>query len=95
MVCEGKLVLHGITGSEVLEFPRSMFDGKAITSTALLLMHLPGLAAENLLAGRAPEVRCSPLLAVGTSGGSIFVLDPFTASVRMVAVLLAGGVCLG
>lgn len=81
IVCEAKVVLHSISGPETLELPRSLVDGKAATCVALLLLHHPGLLGGEDGAGRSMAPRFAPLLAIGTSGGNIYVVDPLTAKV--------------
>ena len=80
MVCEGKVVLHSIQSASSLEVSRALLDGKAISCATPVLMHNSGLLSSG--AGSHKQASFHPLLAVGTSAGIIFIVEPVSGTVR-------------
>ena len=79
MVCEGKVVLHSIQSASSLEVSRALLDGKAISCATPVLMHNSGLLPSG--AGSHKQASFHPLLAVGTSAGIIFIVEPVSGTV--------------
>ena len=88
MVCEGKVVLHSIQSASSLEVSRALLDGKAISCATPVLMHNSGLLPSG--AGSHKQASFHPLLAVGTSAGIIFIVEPVSGTVRGRAWRLIG-----
>lgn len=80
VVCEGKIVLHSIHGPSTLEVSRTLLDGKSITCASLLLMHHPGFLPSGASTQRQ-KATFHPLLAVGTSAGMVFIIEPVNGTV--------------
>lgn len=93
--CENKLVIHDLSSAEAIDIPRSSAtDSKAPTALAMLILNLPTLMGVRTLttAGSIADdgnpgnalpsaVEALPILAVGTTGGSVYLLSPLTGAV--------------
>lgn len=78
--CENKVTLHDLASSESLDISRSAaFDSRAPTRLAFLLVNASTLTGFGVAASGAPEV--TPVLAVGASNGTIYLVSPTTMAV--------------
>ena len=76
VACENKVVVHDLASAQSRDIPRSsVFDSKAPTRVALLLMNLPALLGYEG-AGRAAAPELAPVLAVGTASGATYLVHP-------------------
>lgn len=75
VACDNKVTLHDLSSPATFDLPRgAAFESKAPTRLAFLLMNLPSLT--GLALSSAPsEPELSPILAVGTSSGSIYLIN--------------------
>lgn len=80
--CENKLTLHDLASSESLDLSRSAaFDSKAPTRLAMLCMNSASLTGASTAGASTATAHLSPVLAVGVSSGSIYVVSPTSSTV--------------
>lgn len=79
--CENKVTMHDLMSSHSIDISRSAaFDSKQPTKLAFLLLNAPSLTGSSGL-GAGSFVHLSPLLAVGVSSGSIYLISPASGTV--------------
>jgi WD40 repeat protein len=87
--CENKVTLHDIASSHSLDISRSAaFESKAPTRLAFLLLNAPSLLGAAATSSASTAAQLLPIMAVGTSSGSIYLTNPTSAAVF---AKLAGG----
>lgn len=79
--CDNKVTIHDLSSSSTRDFSRaSMFDSKTPTRVAVLVLNARsltghGVSEQQQHGQRQSEYVAVPILAVGTSSGSIYLVD--------------------
>ena len=90
IACENKIIIHDLCSAEAIDVARSAAtDSKAPTTLAVLILNYPSLMgvahmpADDGGGGNINTIAAEalPMLAVGTSGGSIYLISPTSGAV--------------
>ncbi|KAK9819592.1 hypothetical protein WJX72_000101 [[Myrmecia] bisecta] len=87
IACETKILMFDLVSNVNREVPRTLLDGKAPTRTAFLFAHSPLLLGYGAGESNSSTI-ITPVLAVGTSGGVVYLLS--VATLQIYAKLTGG-----
>ncbi len=80
LACENKVALYDLASADTVDMARSLlFESRAPTCLAVLVLNLPNLM--GLTSGAGAEAEVYPVLAVGTANGNTYIINPTTLTV--------------